>query len=347
MITCKKKWITYWVLLGLITILIATQLLQISVTNWAIVKLNKKEELPTWIIDKPWIARYPRISWILGEREISGIHVQESKAIAYWVKSPRWNAKMLVSKSRRAAQRNQYDGAVQLAILALRLNPGSADAAIIAGESLNKQHKWKNALPYWQIAITNKPDDPQIETKYGLALYNLGDLAARRHLEKAVLLQPTNWNTNYNYLIFLRDYGSVEEYQMQLSMMRTLFPEAVVLLRLQGLFALQNGRYDVAEAYLLEVFRQRPQWVKVVTELEEIYTHTNRLDRATLLYEEAIRQSPDNEEYYIGLFRTLQKIGDVARIEQYVCQLKNNHTDLYEKLSAASYFQNITCDQDE
>ncbi len=277
---------------------------------------------------------HPRITWLLGMQQFNSKGPQsQTNAMHYWEKSPEWNADMLVEAVKAAGVEGRLQDAVQFASLSLQLWPASNEAAVIVAELLNEHEEWEQSLPFWIIAERGAPDDATIQTQYGYALFQYGLInEARQHLEKALFLQPDNYDTNKNYLLFLREYGESEEYKAQLIKVYKLFPEAVIYARWLGELAMEEGRFEDAEVYLSLVFENRPTWKKVAFELEELYAITNQQKQTVLLYQYALQQVPQEPVYHLGLIRALRETGNEQSAQEHLCMLQDSMPNIFSEV---------------
>ena len=292
--------------------------------------------------ENPWIGHNPRLLWLLGERTLAATDDNFDQALTYWQIAPTTSAAMLASQARITYRAGKRQTAIALAQLSLTLDKNQPDVTQFTATTLSELEEWSEATVYWATAAEFAPDDADVQTNYGWALYQAGKTTeAKRPLEKALALSPEDWEVNENYLRFLETDGSREEYREQLLRIRNLYPEAIIIQRRIAELALEEGRYTDAIQGLTAVLAERPTWDEVAATLGDIYLVLGDIDQAHSMYSYALKLSPRQLRYHLGLINTFE--GDERAVHQYVCQLSKIEPTLYERVREALALRDLTC----
>lgn len=253
---------------------------------------------------------------------------------------------MLASEARLFGTQGELQKAIEYANLSLDFSSINNDIALTMADILNQNERWVQALPFWQIAEKNHPDDANVQTQYGYALFKYGSVdQARQHLKKALLIQPTSWRTNRNYSLFLEKYGSIEEYKEHLLNAFKLFPDSMVYARSLGEVALQEQHFQDAEGYLLIVVKNRPTWVKVAIELGDLYVSTGQSEKAVVMYEKLLLEAPQEAKYHKKLTKLLQLLGYDKKLQKHLCDLRQNAFEIFVDVTNELGYINVQCNE--
>ncbi len=166
-------------------------------------------------------------------------------------------------------------------------HPGSLQARFLVAFSWHRQKRYEKARRGFEEILNSGavfPGSENILHFHGWALYHLGrlreaEVAFRRHAEAAPLVAAT-W------------FGL-------------------------GLIALEDGRLDEAESFLLKArdlqgrsLKRKIEFAKTVARLGEVYELQGRLDLARGQFEEATRTWPRHYNAHYKLSRVLLRMGE-------------------------------------
>jgi tetratricopeptide (TPR) repeat protein len=278
----------------------------------------------------------PRITWLLGLQTLDGeTDRSDVNALGYWRRFPIWNATMLRAAADNAGRQGRLEDAIFYAELSLILSPSGNPVSKIVAKHLTEQGYWKQATRFWQIAEQEEPNDAEVQTWLGYVFSKQKKIEqARSHLERAIVLAPQAWDSNNNYVRFLREYGPRTDYKTQLSRCLVLFPETMIYAFWFGEMALEEQNYEVAERYFMQVLENRPSWVNVVQRLQELYMQTGQPARSVELYRKAIELNPNNVAIHKGYIKSLLAINDAASARAHLCYVKMRDESMFAILTS-------------
>jgi protein O-mannosyl-transferase len=161
--------------------------------------------------------------------------------------------------------------------------------------TLLRNRVWRSEISLWQDAAMKSP--AKVRPHQNLALYYgmEGRLdEARRELEKAIAIEPRNFELHNNLGIIYRQQGdlgrAIREYQLVLQ----LEPADAMARYNLGNVYLAQGRYDDALREYGKCLRIIPEYDELHNNMGIVYQKTGRNREAATEYETALRLKPEN-----------------------------------------------------
>jgi tetratricopeptide (TPR) repeat protein len=165
----------------------------------------------------------------------------------------------------------------------------------LCGATLLRNRVWQSEISLWQDAAKKSP--AKVRPHQNLALYYgiKGRLdEARRELEKAIAIEPRNFELHNNLGIIYRQQGdlgrAIREYQFVLQ----LEPADAMARYNLGNVYLAQGRYDDALREYGECLRIIPEYDELHNNIGIVHMKTGRFEDALREFESALRSNPEN-----------------------------------------------------
>ena len=231
-----------------------------------------------------------------------------------------------------------------MAEIALNLDSQQVEAALLAAQILNEQGKWQSAIPFWRKALPGYPQDAELMSEFGFALYQAGNIQeASYFLEKATSYSPSDRSINHNYYLFLREHGTNEQIRAQLFHLQNFYPEATVLDLYLGQLAFAEQKYDTALQYLTLVSQKRPTWDVTYAELGDVYAAKGQQSLSIESYVKAIKLNPSKVIYKDKLIQALEERERERGNLDVLCSLKSAFPSIFDDLSAFLQTKSVHC----
>jgi tetratricopeptide (TPR) repeat protein len=161
--------------------------------------------------------------------------------------------------------------------------------------TLLRNRVWQSEISLWRDAAMKSP--AKVRPRQNLALYYgmEGRLdEARRELERAISIEPRNFELHNNLGIIYRQQGefarAIREYQLVLQ----LEPADAMARYNLGNIYLAQGRYDDALRAYGECLRIIPEYDELHNNIGIVHMKTGRFEDAFREFETALRLNPEN-----------------------------------------------------
>jgi tetratricopeptide (TPR) repeat protein len=165
----------------------------------------------------------------------------------------------------------------------------------LGGATLLRNRVWQSEISLWRDAAMKSP--AKVRPRQNLALYYgmEGRLdEARRELEKAIAIEPRNFELHNNLGIIYRQQGdlgrAIREYQLVLQ----LEPADAMARYNLGNVYLAQGRYQDALREYGECLRIIPEYDELHNNIGIVHMKTGRFEDAFREFEIALRLNPEN-----------------------------------------------------
>jgi protein O-mannosyl-transferase len=165
----------------------------------------------------------------------------------------------------------------------------------LGGATLLRNRVWQSEISLWRDAAMKSP--AKVRPHQNLALYYgiKGRLdEARRELERAISIEPRNFELHNNLGIIYRQQGefarAIREYQLVLQ----LEPADAMARYNLGNIYLAQGRYDDALRAYGECLRIIPEYDELHNNIGIVHIKTGHFKDAFREFETALRLNPDN-----------------------------------------------------
>ncbi|HWY55508.1 MAG TPA: FG-GAP-like repeat-containing protein [Terriglobales bacterium] len=229
-------------------------------------------------------------------------------------------------------QRGYFDQAEASFRLALRDDPGSAEALYGLGSVYLQQQKTAEARASFERVTKLHPGYPDTLPN---AWNNLGLLATREgrtgdaipYFQEALRLSP-------DHLIALDNLGNAYRQLKQWDEARKILQRAVAVgpddaeaNYSLGLVFAQVDDNDRAYEYLQRALKLRPAYPEALNNLGVLYLRTHRRDEAVASFEECIRVAPAFDQSYLNLARVYALEGAPDKSRTVLLGLLKQHPD--------------------
>ena len=227
-------------------------------------------------------------------------------------------------------QRGYFDQAQASFLLAVRDDPGSAEAQYGLGSAYLKQKKMSEAQRSFEQAVKLNGSYP--ETKPN-AWNNLGLLAAQdERIDAAVGFFEEALKLNPDHLISLENLGNAYRQQKRWEEARVTLERAVTIAPLDpeanyslGMVFAQMDQSARANDYLEKALQLRPNYPEAMNNLGVLYLRTHRRDQAVALFQQCIRTTPGFDQSYLNLARVFAIEGDRVKARDALVALLKLH----------------------
>jgi tetratricopeptide (TPR) repeat protein len=230
-------------------------------------------------------------------------------------------------------QRGYFDQAGAAFQIALRDDPGSAEAVYGVGSVYLNQGKNAEAQNYFERALKMRATYPDTLAN---SWNNLGLIAGREgRLDDAVAYFQEALRLSPDHPIALNNLGSAYRQQKQWDLAKKTYERTLGLNPNDadanyGLGMVYAQRDDTARAFelLRQALKARPDYPEALNNLGILYLRTHRRDDAVASFEQSIQASPDFDQPYLNLARVhiIEGNKEAARaILQKLLTRKPNH----------------------
>lgn len=220
---------------------------------------------------------------------------------------------------------------------AVDLDP-SAESLEWLGASLNRQERFREALPILRRALDLQPNRASAWNSAGEALGNLGQLQeATNAFAQAVRWQPEFAQAHYNMGLALRAMNRDEAAAVALRRAVELAPDFAPALQALGNLLHAHGRYQDAIRCFRGLVRLEPDSAAAHTSLGAAYQMLGNLELAKDCYLHAVALRPDYPDAHNNLGTVWQGLRDAEQSEasfRRALELNPGHMDALAGLAA-------------
>jgi len=198
---------------------------------------------------------------------------------------------------------------------ALEVNRGDWAMQNNLGVMLSKAGGWKEGRALFEHALEARPNDWVIENNFGVLLSNEdpASMDARRHLERAVALQPADAGAHHNLAAVLYEQGddaaARAEWETALRL-KTDYADPHIGL---GSLEMRAGQFDEARRQYESALQLEPNNADAHAHLGLVLAGTNHLDEARREFERALALNPGSYVAENGLARWLATAPDSSQ----------------------------------
>ena len=193
-------------------------------------------------------------------------------------------------------QAGEYDHAVEWLARAVRQNPRPEYLSSL-GLTLREQRRIEEALRVFDKALQLKPDDAELWTHRGHALFDLERKAdAVVSFQHALKLRPRQWDVASKCGIFLHRLGRLEDAHSCFDLCNDIQPNHVATLYMRGRNLFDLGRFEEALADNRQAHALDPTEPNICNHIGVILRSLGRDEEALPWYDRAIELQPDSVE---------------------------------------------------
>jgi len=235
----------------------------------------------------------------------------------------------------------------------LAVKPKDPDANHLLGVVSHQRGEYETALDLICKALAVREDHPQSYNNLGMVFKELGRYNdAQESLRRAIDLQPDYAEAYNNLGTVYKKLGRLDEAEVAYNQAVELHPEYINALNNLGNLFLESrnlnkaltfysralcldpdlplshynlacaliklGRFDEAEAALLQVVKEDNEHVEALNSLGRLYCLRFRFDRSIASFQRSIEIQPDSEGGYIGLGNTFSSINRFSKAAYYL-----------------------------
>jgi tetratricopeptide (TPR) repeat protein len=215
----------------------------------------------------------------------------------------------------------------------------TADAMEGLGATLNRQGRFREALPYLRQAISLRPGNFMAWNSAGEALGNLGRVKeAADAFSRAVSVRDDFAPAHYNFGLALRGLGRREDAIGALRRAVELQPDFAEALHALGRTLHGSGRYQAAIECFRELTRLRPDDPAAHTSLGAACQMLGDLETARDCYEKAVALTPDFADAHNNLgtvYQGLRRSEDAEASFRTALEIDPGHEDALAGLAAS------------
>ncbi|MGI9264887.1 MAG: sulfotransferase [Gammaproteobacteria bacterium] len=219
----------------------------------------------------------------------------------------------------------------------VELDP-SAESLEWLGASLNRQERFREALPMLRRALDLQPDRSSAWNSAGEALGNLGQLQeAANAFAQAVRWQPEFAQAHYNMGLALRAMNRDEAAAVALRRSVELAPDFSPAVQALGNLLHAHGRYQDAVRWFRGLVRLEPDSAAAHTSLGAAYQMLGNLELARDCYLRAVELRPDYPDAHNNLGTAWQGLREAEKSEasfRRALELNPEHLDALAGLAA-------------
>jgi tetratricopeptide (TPR) repeat protein len=165
-------------------------------------------------------------------------------------------------------------------------------------------HYWQNSLTLFGHALDVTKDNQVMQTNYGNALLENGQLEESvTHFKEALRLRPEDFEANYNLGLAFLELGKFDEaIACFTESLKTGDKQYKVHSDLGSAYA-EKGEFDMAIGHYNEALRLKPDYVKAINNLGSVLKKQGKIDEAIKQWERALQLQPDfaNPHYNLGV----------------------------------------------
>jgi tetratricopeptide (TPR) repeat protein len=220
---------------------------------------------------------------------------------------------------------------------AVKIDP-SAESLEWLGASLNRQQRFREALPLLRQALDLQPGRSSAWNSAGEALGNLGQLQeAANAFAHSVRWQPKFAQAHYNMGLALRAMKRDEPAAVALRRAVELEPDFAPALQVLGNLLHDHGKYAGAVKHFKEVVRLEPDSAAAHTSLGAAYQMLGHMESARDCYLRAIELRPDYPDAHNNLGTAWQGLREREKSEasfRRALELDPDHRDALAGLAA-------------
>ncbi|MCF8143198.1 MAG: tetratricopeptide repeat protein, partial [Deltaproteobacteria bacterium] len=222
------------------------------------------------------------------------------------------------------------------------MNPGTSEALYRQGNVLQRRGRPAQAIPYYQKAITLRPDHVE-------AIYELGNaFQAQARLDeaiacyqKAIQMVPDSIAAHFNMGNALLRRGRLAEAIASYRSAIRLNPDTAEAYCNMATAFKELGKLDEAVEGYRKAVSFRPAYADALNNLGNVYHLTGRLDEAIQCYQKAVTLAPDNAEVHNNLGSLLKdqgKIGESIQCHRKALELKPTYAEAHSNLLFAMHY---------
>ena len=166
----------------------------------------------------------------------------------------------LVSRGKLHVQEGRLAAAARVYVHLAELRPGNGLYALHAGRYLEATGRFRDARPYLQRAVRQRPEDPDPGYRLGTHYFIAGKTAAAiEHLGPAAAMAPRRGDIAIKLAQALERSGETAAALAVLDGVIALRPDDALLHHVRGMIRSRGGRYSGAVEDLQVVVRDDPQ----------------------------------------------------------------------------------------
>ncbi len=216
-------------------------------------------------------------------------------------------------------QKGRVDEATSQYQMALKLNPGYADAHVSLAVVFIKEGRFDQAITQCLEALRINPGHANAHMNLGMALFQKGrvDEAAAQY-QMALKLKPGYADAHVNLAVVLIQKGRFDEAITQCLEALRINPDHANAHMNLGVALGRKGRVDEAIGHLQKALQTGPDDVSAHNNLGTLLFRTGRVDEAMAQYQKALAIEPDSADAHYGLGNVFhQKRSTAEAIAEY------------------------------
>ncbi len=249
------------------------------------------------------------------------------------------NPQGLLNQAIALHQTGNLAGAEQLYLQLLQAAPREAAAHHLLGVMRAQQGRNTEALEHMGMALTLRPDAPEVLSNYGNVLKAQGRFAeALDSYDRALAIQPDYIAARIKRALVLRDLGQTQAALAAADDALALRPDFVEALNARGMLLADLGRNDEALASYDRALRLAPNFPDALSNRALVLKTLRRQDEALASAERALAVAGNFAEAWnnrgIILF-DLKRMGDALASYDRALALRPDYADAFNNRAVA------------
>jgi tetratricopeptide (TPR) repeat protein len=177
-----------------------------------------------------------------------------------------------------ALARDGQAEAAQRVINPLLSGPDSGEKRLLLGVTKSAAHDFNGAREDLKAAVQMKPDLPDVNMYYAMALFSSGEtVESRQFFEKELKQNPNDFDSNLHLGMMLRiDDQKYAEALQYLTRALAARPGDLAVRYQIALVKMAQGKQDAARLELEDIIRQAPTFTEAHVSLATVYFRENR-----------------------------------------------------------------------
>lgn len=200
-----------------------------------------------------------------------------------------------------ALARDEQVDAAQRVISPLLSGPDSAEKRLLLGVTKFGAHDFNGAREDLKAAVEMKPDLPDVNVYYAMALFSSGEtIESRQYFEKQLKQNPNDFEANLHLGMMLR--VDDEKYEQSLEFLNRALaarPGDLAVRYQIALVRMAEGKQEGARLELEDIVRQAPTFTEAHVSLATVYFREKRKedgDRERAIVRKLIEQQQARQE---------------------------------------------------